>query len=225
MLKTSNLFLGWLIATVLLTTINTSLDAQTAPVSNKFVFKNGWYKTFEDFKNNQPAALSYFRTESYKSDEGNTIFMTVLEDTSTLAKKVLESYWGVCVDGVPYIHAWRDETDKTGFFVKLHVVGNICYYFHESVETRDVVMNIYHPQTGQLLARRVIQNHDKVMSQKMLRFATGETADFSLQNLRLWMHDDERLVLTLSDFNSKTPEDRLFKTLLIYNDRHPISVQ
>lgn len=109
--------------------------------------------------------------------------------------------------------------------MKLHVVGNICYYFHESVETRDVVMNIYHPQTGQLLARRVIQNQDKVMSQKMLRFATGEVADFSLQNLRLWMHDDERLVLTLSDFSSNTPEDRLFKTLLIYNDRHPISVQ
>ena len=53
-------------------------------------------------------------------------------------------------------------------------------------------------------------------------FETGEIQDCSADNFKKWIEDDERLMKTLKDMTEDEVESKLFKTIKIYNDRHPI---
>ena len=86
-------------------------------------------------------------------------------------------------------------------------------------------MFVHNPYTGERIGSRNIINKELVAVQRILHFQTGETTDFNLTNMRTWTEDDAGLHKSLIEMKEKDVEEKLFKTLLIYNDRNPIYIE
>lgn len=179
-----------------------------------FSFQEGFYASFSDWQANKPTSTRAVRASENR--ERNVLFIDA--DSAFLAR-----HWGVVWQGAPYI---RVRSQKPGqspfFFVKIHVLGRICYYHYDDYEEKALVMPIYDPFSGRLLASKRITNLEKKHYEWMLHAETGVHKAFSKANLTEWVKDDVRLARTLSELKPKEQEEKLFKVLLIYNDRNPI---
>jgi hypothetical protein len=82
-------------------------------------------------------------------------------------------------------------------------------------------MEVYSPFSGNLVAMKTIINKERTLIKKIVRFASGEVTDYNPANFKSWIKDDPRLLKTIEGLSAKALEDKLFKTLKIYNDRHP----
>jgi hypothetical protein len=83
-------------------------------------------------------------------------------------------------------------------------------------------MYVHNPYTGERVGKKTVTNRDLVFIQKILHFQTGESIDFNYDNLKSWTSDDKGLHKSLIDMKTEERETKLFKTLLIYNDRNPV---
>ena len=83
-------------------------------------------------------------------------------------------------------------------------------------------MYVHNPYTGEKIGQKNITNKELVAIQRILHFETGETTDFNLANMQAWTKDDAGLNKSLMEMKKSEVEDKLFKTLLIYNDRNPV---
>jgi hypothetical protein len=83
-------------------------------------------------------------------------------------------------------------------------------------------MYVHNPYTGERIGKKTVTNRDLVFIQKLLHFQTGENIDFNFENLKLWTVDDKGLQKTMQEMKAEEKESKLFKTLLIYNDRNPV---
>jgi hypothetical protein len=66
-----------------------------------------------------------------------------------------------------------------------------------------------------------VQNRVRVVRQQFMRAENGERSDFTPDNFAKLIADDPQLQRSLADLSAKEAQDKLFKMLLIYNDRHP----
>ena len=136
--------------------------------------------------------------------------------------KSLDNIWGLCIKGKPYMKISPKEKDKAIYFVNYHVLGRVCYLYYPSIEDKEVEMMIYNPYSGNRVGGRKIVNRERVLVKKIMLFETGEIQDCNVENFKKWIEDDERLTKTLNDMTEEEVKNKLFKTIKIYNDRHPI---
>lgn len=197
-------------------------SAQETVVNDQLAFADGLYFAHDDFRHNQPSApLRRLGVEHFQLDfDENLLFWKDQEQAP-----LLDSLWGLTVDGVPYLRVRKRlrKGDRT-VFVRLQVVGNICYFYYQSMQDTVVQMNIYNPVTGGVVASKPVRNHHEVTHREMLRFETGETAPFERDSFMDWIIEDRGLYRTLKDMNAKEAESRLFKSLLIFNDRNKVYI-
>ena len=138
----------------------------------------------------------------------------------------LESIWGICLDGIPYIRLSREELKKENVvFAGMKLRGKICYYEYEEFVIEKKEMSAYNPVTGYPFRTKDVDVKVKLIHQNMLHFETGETAVFSKENFKEWIKDDKRLYETVSELSTQEVEDKLFKCLLIYDDRNLVKVR
>ncbi len=83
-------------------------------------------------------------------------------------------------------------------------------------------MSVYSPYTGNKVAQKTITNRERTLIKKIMLFETGEIKACNSENFKNWAKDDVRLMKTLNDMSEKEIESKLFKTIKIYNDRHPV---
>lgn len=199
-----------------------ALAAQGAEVNDQFAFADGLYYTHDDFRQNRPSEpLSRLGVEHFQLDFDENLLFWKDQHQAPL----VDSIWGLTVDGVPYMRVRkRLRKGERTVFVRLQVVGNICYFYYQSMQDTIVQMNIYNPVTGGVVASKPVRNHHEVTYRKMLRFETGETAPFEPHALMKWVAEDRGLYRTLADMNAKETEKRLFKSLLIFNDRNKVYI-
>lgn len=70
----------------------------------------------------------------------------------------------------------------------------------------------------------MIEREMDIKVEKMLHFQTGETADFTVGNFRKWILDDPRLIQSINELTPNEAQEKLFKCLLIYDDRNEVFV-
>lgn len=201
--------------------------AQTTPdsllVSNELTFKNGIYRTLAEWQRNAPSITwSSLDYDAYANEEKRTIQLRAPRFRSDSSTLVLDSLWGICVDGVPYVRV-DIPSRKVQEFVALRTRGRICYFNYEGYVMRDVPMTIYNPRTGEPVVRRMVQNKELHTFEKMLRFEDGTVADFDLLQFKDWIRElDPVLYDTLADYTESEAGERLYKSLKIFNDRNPV---
>lgn len=199
-------------------------------LTNDFLFKNGVYLSFESFKNNEPDygwdVLDY---DAHASKEKRGIQFKYLnlinEETKEKEPIDIENIWGICSEGVPYIRI-NIPSRQTSEFVALRSRGRICYFTYEGYMIKKVPMTIYDPQTGRPILKREIENKELTTFQKIMDFETGKIETFDLAHFKAWISEkDEKLVTALEDFKADEATEKLYKTMLIFNDRNPIYIK
>ena len=53
-------------------------------------------------------------------------------------------------------------------------------------------------------------------------FETGELKPYSVANFKQWAQDDTRLMKSIERLSEQEAQEKLFKSIKIYNERHPI---
>jgi len=196
------------------------LQAQTK-INNQFEFRDGIYTHYQDFQKNKPShPLSSLTKLDYELDAEKNIL--ILSPATQLEVEALSENtpWGICIEGVSYICA-SEHREGSYYFVRLHVVGKLCYYYYNAFRDKLVTMYVHNPYTGEQIGQRNITNKELVSVQRMLFFKTANRTDFTKENLLNWTKDDIGLQKSIQEIEEKATE-KLFKPLLIYNDRHPI---
>ena len=218
--------------------VNALLHAQsdTVYLSKNFKFQDGVFLSFEDFKNNTPTYKWNEVAAGVHSNPQNFLaqmYGLKVKDMETKEGEVrksrninLDSIWGICLDGIPYIRLSREELNKENVvFAGLKLRGKICYYEYEEFIIQKKEMSAYNPVTGHPFRTRNVDVKVKLIHKNMLHFETGETAVFSKDNFKEWIKDDKKLYQTVNDLSLQEVEEKLFKCLLIYDNRNLVKVK
>lgn len=201
------------------------LSAQDQEVMSKnYLFEDGIYLSFEDFKNNQPV----YKWEEVKANviqnpltfnaKSDKIFYVPSED------RKLENLWGFSLDGIPYVNL-NLETSVLEQYAGMRVRGKICYYTYEQEQPKTASITAYNPYTRKPFRSSELEVTEKVHHEMMLRMEDGKVDLFTLDNFKNWIQDEDiQLTASLSDLKAEEVEEKLFKCLLIYNDRNEVLV-
>ncbi|MCP4439177.1 MAG: hypothetical protein GY810_09565 [Aureispira sp.] len=220
----------WILTLLAFAHIATNLSAQEA-ISKKMRFKNGVYTSFDDFHQNKPLyKLGQVKYFDYNLDkEKNILFLDnlAIEELPYSDIKSLENIWGICVKGIPYIKVIPEVQSSKNevYFVQFYVLGSISYFYYQTFVNKTVMMAIYNPITGTKVAEKPIVNKEKVLVKKILNFQTGQIKTFNKENVKNWIANDSKLTESIDKLNDDEIEEKLFKTLLIYNDRNPVYLE
>jgi hypothetical protein len=193
-------------------------------LSNEFEFNDGIYATFDALKANRPTyTWAQVEASAHLNKDKYIVQFQRIErlDTALQQRIVLQQndFWGVCVNGVPYIRI-VDTATALPKFVGLRTRGRIAYFYYETEAKEKVPMIIYDPRTQQPVWREVIENKKSITQYQILHFENGEILNFDKQNLQKWLKPDAALSETLRDIDAAAT-DKLYKILLIFNDRNP----
>ena len=197
---------------------------KTTVVTKNFKFKDGVYATYSDWQKNKPM-LVWDSVETNLAVNPKTLFMQMefAKHKKTRESITLDSIWGVVVDGIPYIHLPKEELNKTAYcFAGLTLRGRLCYYYYETVLHSKVPITAYIPQTGEPYVTKKVSKEQTIVREKLINYETGEIFDLNLNSFKKLISDDKELVATVNDFKANELKDKLFKCLLIYNDRNPV---
>lgn len=217
-----------LIITLILTSIlRGSSQTRDRLITKNFQFENGIYATFSDWQHNKPT----YRWDSIETTfaVNPTTFLMQMEAlrVKKSAKTVeIDSIWGVVVDGIPYMRLPRKEISKpTACFAGFVLRGAICYFQYETSVQTKVPITAYIPETGEAFMTRNVSNKTPVVKEKLMRYETGEIMELNLNNFKTLIADDTDLLTTVNGLKPNEIKEKLFKCILIYNDRNPVFVK
>ncbi len=193
-------------------------------VTKNFRFADGIYFSKEELQSNAPALrwedleLQFFTNPQTSLTQVGKINLRI--DNSPVE---MDSIWGICLDGVPSVRIPRQEIHKElPTFAALKLRGNICYFTYPDWRTRLVHIAAYNPLTGRPFRTGIVEREEEVIIEKIMRFNTGEMADFTVENVLDWIQDDPALLETIQELSDDEKREKLFKCLLIYDDRNEV---
>jgi hypothetical protein len=198
--------------------------AQPTALTNNYSFKDGIYLRFEDFKKDARSKNNIIDSLQYDLNAEENILILSANSQKLLDSLIPDKIWGLCINQIPYIRT-EDQQEGRFYFVKLHVLGKISYYYYKAFREKEVIMYVHNPYTGERIGKKNISNRNLEFIQKILHFDSGEITDFNFDNFLNWSKDDLGLYKSLSEIKSEEREAKLFKSLLIYNDRNPVYIK
>lgn len=188
---------------------------------NSFEFNDGVYLTINDLQQNQPNyTWAEINASAHINRDKEVIRLEYLNTKDSSKIGLEQGVWGICVEGVPYIRMIDTMKEQT-IFTALRVRGKLCYFYYDSYEMREVPMTIYDPNTGQPIWQQNVENKEPVVVEKILNFETGNISDMEVSAFKKWIQDDKQLTNTINDLSAAEARAKLYKMLLIYNDRNP----
>jgi len=183
-------------------------------VTKNYKFNDGVYFSFSDFKQNQPI-LRWEEVQGslFSNPEAFTVKAETLKQKSlgSTAENLLDSIWGFTIGGIPYIK-----------IKKMRVRGQLSYFSYVVREERDINFSAINPYTAKPFRSTVEKRSLKLKKEKILLFDTGEIMDYSYENMEILIKDDPTLLRALYQIEDYELEEKMFKCLLIYNDRHVV---
>lgn len=199
-------------------------------VTKNFQFTDGIYLSLESWQQNAPdLSWEVVRSNVFTNPQTfiTQIAWLVYEEGPQQGDTIrLDDVWGVCLAGIPYVQIDRSLARKDlATFAGLQVRGNLCYYAFERSETRKIRMPVYNPVSGKPFRETMIEREYDYIEERLLRFETGETLRFTYRNFLTLIQDDEQLTQSVLELSPEEIPEKLFKCLLIYDDRNPVYIQ
>lgn len=199
----------------------TSFAQDTAQLINSFEFEDGVYLTINDLQENRPNyTWADVNASAHINREKEVIRLEYLNTKDSSINDLEETIWGICVEGVPYIRI-IDTMKQQTIFTALRTRGRLCYFYYDSYEMREVPMIIYDPETRLPIWQQSVENKEPIIVEKMLNFQTGNVSNLDISTFKNWIQDDTQLTNTINDLSGAEARKKLYKMLLIYNDRNP----
>jgi hypothetical protein len=187
----------------------------------KFRFRDGIYWSAKDLKTNKPNLVSDDLTKNA------VVTNNVIQVSSDPKQPELKTAWCIVKNGVPYIRYAADSTQtEAQTFYKLQLQGKICYFSYTRSEFKQVPMNVFDPQSGRLIYTSYIRNRENTIYRYITHFSDGAIVPLSRKTLAEWTADDKKLALTIAELKDDDElNSRLFKSVLVYNDRNFVWVK
>ncbi len=194
-------------------------------VDQSFVFENGVYRTFTAFQQNRPdIAWEDIQTNWITNPQTLMTQVEYIIEKESGEMIDLEGVWGIVIDATPYIQI--QQIDKPlPVFAGFRVWGNICYFAYEEEVMIKVPIKAYNPNTGRPFRSGFVKREETVLRERILRFETGEMADFNYDTMLEWVENDRTLWRALDSLSPEEAEERLFRTLLIYDERNAVYIR
>jgi hypothetical protein len=79
----------------------------------------------------------------------------------------------------------------------------------------------YNPLTGRPFREGQVPQKKVITQKMMLHFENGEMLPFNKENFMNWIREDSGLSQAVSEIDP-TDQNKLFKSLLIFDDRNPV---
>lgn len=194
--------------------------------NNKYAFRNGFYTSFNDLKKDVPShKLKTIPNLRYETDNEHNVLILTEASIEVLEKSPIQSLdniWGICIRDKPYVKIQPKKEEEEVFFVKLHVLGKLSFLYYRTFQDVEVVMNIYNPYTGEKVAEKSVMNREPVLVEQIMDFETGRLYAYTSDSFKKQIKDDQELTETVNNMKAEELKEKLFKTLLIYNDRNPV---
>lgn len=190
-------------------------------VTKNFKFQDGIYLNFRAFQQNRPD-YSWQEVNSQVFINGESF----ISKTETFilkngTKLPFSEIWGFSYNGIPYIRVLNEGAFAT--FSALRVRGKLCYFTFEEEVSEWVEISAYNPVNGRPFRTGKVERIFDVIREKMLFFETGEIQDFNHANfLKAIKEDDPPLWEALAELTAEEASQKLFKSLLIYDDRQQV---
>ncbi|MEL7021724.1 MAG: hypothetical protein AAGK47_08950 [Bacteroidota bacterium] len=223
--------IGWVCLLALLCCKVQVATAQTDSllVTKNFKFKDGLYLSLESFQRNKPD-LDWGEVRAQVFSNPQTFLTQVasieVKDTNIHRPLSITALWGISLDGIPYIQLPPASTDSDlPTFAGLRVRGKLCYFEYEKTERKDVLIQAYNPLNGRPFRQGYVERDVLVAYAKILNFGTGEIVSFAQDKLLEQIEDDSKLHNTVAQLSEEEVAEKLFKCLLIYDDRHPVFIR
>jgi len=218
--------LGFLFGILLLFATGT-LYAQEGQevVTKNYKFNDGVYFSFSDFQQNRPALRwEEIQGNLFSNPETFTVKAEILKLKSLgpTAENLIDSIWGFTMGGIPYFKIEKEKNGPLTLFSGMRVRGQLCYFNYEIREEKEIVFSAYNPVTAQPFRSSVEKRNLKIKKEKILLLKTGEVMDYNFENMMICLKDDPTLLRALNQVEDYELEEKMFKCLLIYNDRHVI---
>ena len=196
-------------------------------LTQDFKFKSGVYLSYEEFQKNQPAYNGdAIKAAYFLNPQTEEIKVEYIRLLVTDAYLDVDSIWGISIKGIPYIQVKpRTAVEGMRTFAKIGVRGNICYYYYEDKEEKDIPFSAYNPFTKRPYRTAKVRRTVPVLIERMFRFETGEVIAFNYQNVLLWIQEEPELVEALKSLGPKEADKGLFKSLLLYDDKHEVRLK
>jgi len=218
-----------IISLISLFAFDVSAQEDSLILTKNYHFKDGVYLSFEAFQSNTPD----YKWSELKSNlvTNPQTFITQIQYVyiRTEEKETpldLDEIWCVSLAGIPYLRLQEGDTKKyLTTFAGLQLRGKICYYSFEDYRLVQIHMHAYNPYTGIPFRSGIIERKKNLKFEKILNFETGEIADLTVENIKKWITDDQKLLDTMNELSVEEAEEKLFKCLLIYDDRNVIRIK
>ena len=203
-------------------------QADATFLDRNYEFRDGLYLTMAAFQSDTPdIPINDLEGRLVTNDDsGLTKSDYLAMKTDTGAMEIdLENVWGITLDGEPYIRISENTGDQQfATFAKLRVRGAICYFTFESEQEHYVEVKAYNPLNGKPFRRGRVKNMKTVDNKRILRFDTGEVAPLTREILLNWVQDDPQLTEAIEALEGADITDKLYRSMLIYDDRHPVFI-
>ena len=203
-----------------------SVQSQTL-ITKNFEFTDGVYLTLDALQKNTPD-YDWRDLKSNLAANPQT-YMTQVDymiEKSTGDSLVTDAVFAVCLGGIPFIRLSREAISKElTTFAGLRVRGRYSFYTYEDVQTKMVPISAYNPINGRPFRTAMVKREETVQFGKLMDFETGETVDFTQRNFLKIIKEDKELTKAVKELQGEDIISKLFKCLLIFDDRHPIYVK
>lgn len=194
------------------------------PVNRDFLFTDGLYAELTDLPQNQPTrALLGIDGQMVLQQEDYSLKVERLHPKGRPELAIdLNSVAAIVIKGIPYLRVQVDTVHGFTEYAGLRVRGRLSYFTYEHNGQDSVLIKAYNPATGRAFRQQKVVRPKKETRELVLNLATAEILDFTPENMERLMANDEQLLQTLRSLDEEEVASRLYRLLLIYDDRHPL---
>lgn len=204
----------------------TAFAQNRTAVKVNYAFKDGIFPNLATFQADKPQySMTNVEFSAVVNEEKRVVQVEWIRHKrgDTLS---LDSIWGICWRGRPYIQIPKDSTHrKLAIFAELQVVGNICLYAYETEVERLVEIKAYFPETNIPFRKGKVKNTETVIRERMLRLNDGVQVPFTQQNLAQWVQDYPDIQKAVLAIPEDKNTEQLSRMVKVYNERNPFYIK
>lgn len=195
-------------------------DSSKVILNNQFVFNDGVYIA-EQWSTNTPSfAWEQIDAKLFINERNAAAHIEYLKEKG---KKQYLSPTCIAKNGKLYVDIPNDG--KSAIFYGFKQYGALCYYEKDTTYVKDIEMSAYNPLTGRPFRTKVIQREVTEAQSYFYDVKENSFHKLTLANLLAAIASDEKLTRSILSLSPDEANTKLYKTLLIYNDRNPIYMQ
>jgi len=224
----------------LLTTIALSAQSDDSLLLTKnFLFKDGVYLSLEALHRNAPD-FAWDDLEALLTTSARAFVAKVARLKTKSGENIdLHSVLAISLEGVPYVRISQTrKVERSGMaseaepsreravvFAGLKVRGKIAYFSYETDTTELVEILAYNPLTKRPFRKGNVPVKSTLAVEKIFYFPDGRIADFNRDRMLEWIGDDKQLWNTVNELGDDPNREKLYKCLLIYDDRNGFYIE